>query len=141
MTHYVDYHRVYRDSYLRIHGTVIGDKGFFDRFYEQFLASSAEAKEKFKNTDFSRQKEMLRDSLGHMERFSLYKRADDIMLKLAKKHSRAELDIQPHLYDVWLTSLIVAVKEFDSEFDDDVEIAWRMALAAGIEYMKFKYER
>jgi len=141
MTHYVDYDGVYRDSFLRVLSSQIDGRGFFDTFYHHFLDSSAEAREKFANTDFAMQKKMLRVSLGYVERFSQYKRADDEILKLAKRHSKAELDIAPALYDVWLSSLVSAVAIHDPNFDQDVEIAWRMQLAAGIEYMKFKYDK
>ena len=33
--------------------------GFFERFYELFLASSAEVRDKFLGTDFRRQRRML----------------------------------------------------------------------------------
>lgn len=141
MVDYVDYDQIYSDSFWRATGAVIEGKEFFDRFYENFIASSPEAKEKFRDTDFFFQKKMLRDSLIHMAKFSTFKRATAFMQKLAKKHSRDELDVQPHLYDMWLSSLIDAVKEYDPEFDDEVEVAWRMKLAPGIEYMKFKYNK
>ena len=141
MAHYVDYDRVYRDSFLRVLSSEIDGLGFFDTFYRHFLDSSAEARQKFQNTDFSLQKQMLRESLGHMERFSQFKRADDVILNLAKRHSRMQLDIAPALYDAWLTSLVAAVAVHDPEFDRDVEIAWRMQLAAGIEYMKLNYDK
>ena len=140
MTHYIDYDRVYRDSFLRVLSSEIDGQGFFDTFYRHFLDSSAEAREKFANTDFSMQKKMLRQSLGYMERFSQYKQADDEILKLATRHSKAELDVSPALYDVWLSSLVSAVAIHDPDYDQDVEIAWRMQLAAGIEYMKLKYD-
>ena len=141
MAHHVDYDRVYRDSYLRVLSGEREGEGFFDTFYRHFLDSSDEARAKFQRTDFSRQKGMLRESIGHMERLSQFKRADEQVLKLAVRHSRADLDIPPRLYDVWLDSLIAAVAVHDPEFDQEVEVAWRMQLAAGIEYMKFKYDK
>ena len=140
MAHYIDYDRVYRDSFLRVLSSEIDGRDFFDTFYRHFLDSSPEARQKFANTDFAMQRKMLRESLGFMERFSQYKRADDEILRLATRHSKAELDIAPALYDVWLSSLVSAVAIHDAQFDQDVEIAWRMQLAAGIEYMKLKYD-
>ena len=140
MAHYIDYDRVYRDSFLRVLSSEIDGRDFFDTFYRHFLDSSPEARQKFANTDFAMQRKMLRESLGFIERFSQYKRADDEILRLATRHSKAELDIAPALYDVWLSSLVSAVAIHDAQFDQDVEIAWRMQLAAGIEYMKLKYD-
>ena len=34
-----------------------------------------------------------------------------------------------------------AVSEFDPEFNDEVELAWRLALTPGITYMKFMHQR
>ena len=137
----IDYKKIYLDSFWRTTNTAIGGRGFFDKFYENFLASSPEAREKFRNTNMFFQRRMLHDSLIHMQRFSIYKRAEPFIQNLAKKHSKSQLDIKPHLYDVWLTSLIDTVKEYDSEFDDEVELAWRMHFAPGITYMKHKYDK
>jgi len=43
--------------------------------------------------------------------------------RLAKLHSRAELDIKPELYDLWFDRLVQAVKEFDPMFDMETETA------------------
>ena len=59
--------------------------------------------------------------------------------RLAKLHSRAELDIKPELYDLWLDRLVQAVKEFDPMFDPETETAWRRMLQPGIEFMKSRY--
>jgi len=59
--------------------------------------------------------------------------------RLAKLHSRAELDIKPQLYDLWLDRLVQAVKEFDPMFDSEIDTAWRRVLQTGIEFMKSRY--
>ena len=59
--------------------------------------------------------------------------------RLAKLHSRAELDIKPELYDLWLDRLVQAVKEFDPMFDMEIETAWRRTPQPGIEFMKSRY--
>jgi hemoglobin-like flavoprotein len=59
--------------------------------------------------------------------------------RLAKLHGRAELDITPELYDLWLDRLVQAVSEFDPMFDPEVETAWRRVLQPGIEFMKSRY--
>ena len=41
----------------------MADPGFLDRFYERFTSSSPEIAEKFKDTDFVRQKKALSSSL------------------------------------------------------------------------------
>ena len=59
--------------------------------------------------------------------------------RLARLHSRAELDIKPELYDLWLDRLVQAVKEFDPMYDPEIEAAWRRMLQPGIEFMKSRY--
>ena len=115
-----------------------GRPGFLDRFYEHFLASSDEVAEKFERTDFRKQTRMLKASLyiimmaerpecaAHMER-------------IAKLHSRTELDIKPELYDQWLDCLLRTVEEFDPSFDMDTKIAWTRILQHGLEFMKSGY--
>lgn len=137
----VDYDRVYRDSFLRVVGQSTHGDDFFARFYERFLSTSPEVRDKFRDTDFSVQREMLRRSLTHVERFSVYRRADEAMRRIADRHARSDLDIEPYLYDIWLDSLVETVRELDPEFEDDVEIAWRVQLAAGIAYMKQRHPR
>ena len=49
--------------------------------------------------------------------------------------------IPPDLYDVWLECLMQTLKEFDPEYSSEVELSWRVVLAPGITYMKFKYDQ
>jgi hemoglobin-like flavoprotein len=112
---------------------------FLDRFYALFLASSDTVARKFEHTDLHQQARMLKTSLyimmlasGEIERIAHLER-------LAKLHSRAELDIKPELYDLWLDRLVQAVREFDPMFDPEIETAWRRVLQPGIEFMKSRY--
>jgi hemoglobin-like flavoprotein len=120
--------------------------GFLDRFYQLFLASSPRVAERFRNTDFERQKVMLRASLH-----TLLAGASDggavpgagpiraHLEHMAQRHGRLELDIPPDLYDLWLHCLVQAVSEHDPEFSDEVGNAWRQALRPGIDFMRAHY--
>ena len=115
---------------------------FLHDFYETFVASSEEVREKFKNTDFPRQTRVLADSLFIMAVASESK--DDAiawkeLARLAERHSRSGLDIRPKLYEDWLECLIVAVRRHDPAFSVEVEDAWRRALAPGIEHLRAGY--
>jgi len=57
---------------------------------------------------------------------------------VAYLHSHNQKDIEPSLQDLWLDSLIDTVKERDAYYNANVELAWRMALAAEISYIKFR---
>jgi hemoglobin-like flavoprotein len=111
--------------------------GFFDRFYERFLASSEEVREKFKHTDWRKQKRALRTSLFMM--MERNPEGDVHVERMARLHSRGERDIRPHLYGLWLDCLVDTAREFDPLFNADTEQAWRQVLRPGIEFMKARY--
>ena len=111
---------------------------FFDRFYEIFLAASPKVREKFAQTDFNRQKGALRASLFRM--LSAVKDGPESQLDpLAERHSSRQLNIGAEMYDVWLDSLLVAVKECDPKFDPQVEKAWEGVMMVGISYLLSRY--
>jgi len=121
----------------------LGPPTFLERFYELFLASSPEVKEKFKDTDFERQKVALRDSFFVMETVAESSPGSPpwaSLHQLALTHDRHHRDIRPELYDLWLSSLIQAVSEYDPQFSEEVEQAWRETLKVGIEHMRSAYE-
>ena len=119
------------------------NKGFLDRFYAKFLASSPKVREKFEGTDFTRQKRALRASLNLMARTVEDREhgPEHYLRDLAARHSRAQLDIGSALYDFWLDALLSTVKEFDPEYGPDVERAWEEIMSFGIHYLMSQYDR
>jgi hemoglobin-like flavoprotein len=116
--------------------------GFLDAFYERFMGSSDEVREKFRHTDMKRQTGVLADTLyvvanavqsqeGSIARGSLP--------ALAARHGRGELDIRPELYDLWLACLVETARAHDPEFEPAVEGAWRETLGAAADYMRQRY--
>jgi hemoglobin-like flavoprotein len=116
------------------------DRRFLERFYELFIASSAEVAAKFANTDFRVQKAALKVSL-YMIMASIEGKPEGAvhLERIAARHSRNALDIGPHLYDQWLECLIQAVRECDPLFGDKTEHAWRRVMRVGIEFLKSRY--
>ena len=118
---------------------------FLHDFYEMFMASSDEIRQKFQKTEFPRQTRVLADSLYIMAvaAESAESRDDAIAWKeldrLAAYHSRTGLDIHPKHYDSWLECLVKAAKQYDSEFKPEVERAWRQSLAPGIQHLRSRY--
>ena len=112
---------------------------FLRRFYTLFLASSDTVAKKFKRTDLRKQARLLKTSLYIMMLASGESERIVHLERLAKLHSRAELDIKPELYDLWLDRLVQAVKEFDPMFDMETETAWWRMRQPGIEFMKSRY--
>jgi hypothetical protein len=88
-----------------------------------------------------RQKKMLYQSLRHMVDFSVERRASEALRRIAERHSKSQIDIDPGLYDTWLDSLIETAQMFDPRFSEEIELSWRVVLAPGIVYMKFRYDK
>lgn len=113
---------------------------FIERFYELFLSSSEAVREKFKDTDFKKQRRVLQASLymlmlaadgrpetqGHLER-------------LAEVHGPRSRNIPPEMYETWLECLVQAVRENDPRFNSQIEDVWRRMMAKGIEFMIAHY--
>ena len=115
-------------------------QGFVDTFYERLLAKSKEVADKFRGTDFTRQKFMLRESLLAMLLFNLDSGDARVELeRLGERHSRRGLNIRPELYDLWLDALCEAVRKHDPAYTPDLEEQWRQAMRPAIELMIAAY--
>lgn len=115
---------------------------FLHAFYEEFMGFSEEIRAKFRQTDFTRQTRILADSLYMMTVVAQGESEGPAFAefdRLGRQHSHGQLDIRPELYDVWLDSLIKAVRQYDPEFTPALEIAWRETLRPGIEHMRSMY--
>ena len=117
----------------------LNDLSFLDEFYEIFLSSSDEVYQMFKDTEVETQKVMLMTSLVYMSRSQ--NSNSDLLLNIAKKHNEKNLNIKPHLYSLWLDSLVAAAYSIDLLFDESTEKLWRETLKPGIDYMISKYDR
>jgi hemoglobin-like flavoprotein len=113
-----------------------------DDFYDSFVGSSAEVREKFRNTDMNRQAQVLADTLYVVanavqnEEGSPARRE---LPRIAARHSRTGLDIRPGLYDLWISCLLDTARSHDPQFDPAVEHAWREVLTFGANYMRHHY--
>ena len=113
---------------------------FIDRFYETFLASSGEVRKKFENTDFRRQRRMLRSSLFLMI-LACEGMPEGIqhLERIAELHSKQQKDIPPHLYDLWANCLLQTVRECDPRYNERTEKAWRSMMKIGMDVMIARY--
>jgi hemoglobin-like flavoprotein len=131
-----------RDAFLASFNRCRASAGFLEAFYERFVASSAEIRAKFAGTDMKRQVRMLEDSL-YVVAVAVQgeegSRARGDLPRIAARHSRSDLDIRPGLYDLWLECLIDTVRTHDPQFSAEVEAAWRVILAFGVDYMRARY--
>jgi hemoglobin-like flavoprotein len=114
---------------------------FLDLFYAKFLASSPKVREKFKDTDFVRQKRALKASL-HMILLAAGDESGDpgtYLSDVAEKHNARHLDVGAELYDLWLDSLLETVEECDPEYSAEVRQAWEEVMMVGIHYLTVRY--
>ncbi|MCP3908512.1 MAG: globin [Oceanicoccus sp.] len=114
---------------------------FLGRFYQIFSASSPEVAARFSDTNFKTQTRALKTSF-YMAMLASDKNteASDYLERIAIRHNHKQLDIKPEFYILWLDSMIKAVSEFDPQFNNEVEQAWRRFMQPAIEFMMSRYE-
>ena len=131
----VDYKAV-EASYHRC----VEEEKFFDTFYDLFLVKSEEIPPLFANTDFQKQKQVVRVSLLMMIRIGDGREETRVaMEKLGELHSRRDRDIRPELYQLWLDTLCECVKQYDPEYSPELEQKWRDTMKPGIDLMISMY--
>ena len=130
------------DAFLASLKRCLAAPGFLAGFYDRFLTSSDDVREKFRGVDMQRQARVLEDSLYVVavavqgEEGSL---ARGDLPRIAERHSRRDLDVHPELYDLWVRCLVEAARDHDPQWSDDVATSWRETLAFGVEYMRRRY--
>ena len=106
---------------------------FFDEFYDSFFESSPVIHELFKNTDFGKQKDLLREGIEIM---ILYadgtESGKERLKKIAVIHKKMKLT--PGLYDFWRDTLIDTLAKNDPEFSEEHRTAWVAVLNNGIDF-------
>lgn len=113
---------------------------FFTSFYRNFFENNPEVEPLFAKTDFTRQHKLLKHAIGLLLLFPKQPAADpNVLTRVAERHSRRDLDIDPAHYPAFVESLMQTVNQHDPEFTPDVDRAWRVTIAAGIEYMQAHY--
>ncbi|ARN74737.1 globin [Oceanicoccus sagamiensis] len=113
---------------------------FLGRFYQIFSASSPEVAARFTDTNFKTQIRALKTSF-YMAMLASDKdsEASDYLERIAMRHNHQQLDIKPEFYTLWMDSMIVAVSEFDPQFDHHIEQVWRRFMQPAIEFMSSRY--
>lgn len=127
------------DHVRQSYGRCIAQLGFFDRFYELFLASSDRIPEMFKNTDFVKQKDLLKEGIALVVMFAKNETSPLVKGKLqhiGTRHSRGDLNITEDMYPLWIESLIHTIREYDGKFTPQLEEEWRQVMVPAIEYLK-----
>ncbi len=122
------------DSYRRCQ-----QDGFFEAFYARLLASDPQIAKMFANTDWTRQRKVLQHSLGLL---LAYGRPGNgkILDRIAARHGRGDLNIAPRYYPFFADAIVATVRDFDPQFNKDVEEAWRRSLEPGLNYLASFYQ-
>lgn len=111
-----------------------------EMFYERFMASSDEVRQKFRYTDMSKQRQML---LASLRMAAGATQGDRESLKelheRARTHDRWHHNIEPKLYGFWLDALVTTASTVDSEWSDEIEESWRLILGHVIRHITKGY--
>ena len=130
------------DTVKQSYGRACLNPNLIERFYTIFLESHPDIKPRFRNTDFTKQRQLLKTGviimLGHLEGKSVW---TEHLNKIAEKHSKQHLNIPPALYQYWIDSLICAVKEYDAQWTPEIERSWKKVLRAGVDSITEYYEK
>ncbi len=129
----LNFNQLFNDSFER--ASVHSDE-FYEAFYTCFMNKSEVIDAAFSGVDMQRQKKMLKESILFMISFSSTRVAEEFLLNTAKVH-KDRLDLTDEMYALWMESLMETLQQFDRKFNAKTELAWRIMLAPGIEFMKF----
>ncbi len=113
---------------------------FFEDFYSTFFTRCPQARSMFGHTDFERQHKLLRHAFGLLLNFPKQPVGEPTILsRVAERHSRRDLGVDPSLYEPFIDALIDTVRHCDPGFTHAVEDAWRKTVEKGVAYMQAKY--
>ena len=122
------------------YGRCIAISDFFDQFYDRFLISHPDIRKKFENTDFVKQKDLIKHGvnmiIGYADNNPI---AIRVLTRIRDSHSRENLNIDPHYYRYWAESLIKTISANDTRLDDSLIDVWRKVLAKGIDFISSGY--
>ena len=113
---------------------------FFTAFYDRLFEVRPDTRGLFAKTEFDRQHKLLRHAIGLLLGFPEEPDGEPtILARIAERHSRRDLGVDPSLYPPFLDCLIDTIKRCDPQCTPAVEQAWRAALAQGFAYMQSRY--
>ncbi len=129
-----------KSLFLESLGRCERSEDFIPSFYNRFLSTSEQIRSKFKHTNFRRQNKALLHSLRlAAEATEGNPYALKEIQERAVTHNRHHLDIEPHYYDQWLAAVIETAAEYDDQWSEKVESAWRSILGHVIRHMTKHY--
>ncbi|MGO1693936.1 MAG: globin [Marinobacter sp.] len=126
------------DLVFQSYGRCCNRDEFFVDFYDHFMSSSEAIKNRFLDTDMSAQRHLLRH--GILQLILTARGMPDRKLKaLGESHNRANFNIKPEWYTLWLDALMKTVHLHDPEYTKQLGDAWREVLTPGIDLIRGAY--
>lgn len=120
------------DSYRRC----IAHPGFFDRFYANLFEHNENIRQMFIDTDFDKQKTMIRKAVTTLIMKSSGVQAANMSLtSIAESHGKGGLGVTPQMYAIWIDCMIQTVEEVDDAYTPELGAAWREMLEGGVGYI------
>lgn len=126
------------NAVFQSYGRCCRKERFFEDFYEIFFNSSDDIKAMFKDVDMAQQYHLLRAGLLWL---IMHARgaSDSKLRQLGGSHDRTGYNVRPEMYNIWLRSLLLAVRNHDPEFETELAEQWRRVLTPGIDIIRGAY--
>ncbi len=113
---------------------------FSDTFYEIFMSKSDEIKSFFKNTNFTKQKKLLRATVKVLATKEFIEpKTQKILEDIARTHNRSGYAIAPQFYEIWLDSVCETIARHDPDYSNELEIKWRKMMQFSIDFIIERY--
>lgn len=124
------------DSFRRLRRA----KNFAPRFYENLLASNKAIRERFAETNFTKQHELFDHGLHVLLEYAAGSAIGEMAIRrLGQRHGPGDLNINPLHYDIWIESLVKTARELDPKWNFALEKRMRKDLRLGIDEMVRAY--
>ncbi|MCG7899230.1 MAG: globin [Candidatus Thiodiazotropha lotti] len=109
-------------------------QGFYDTFYDHFIAQSDEIAAIFHARDMDQLKGKLKETLQMVEDALMGKPGVVLYLEmLGRIHTRLKVD-QRH-FEMWKYALLSTIERYDDEYDAEVKMAWEAAIETVVSLM------
>tara|TARA_B100000287_G_C20060707_1_gene554288 strand:- start:24 stop:452 length:429 start_codon:yes stop_codon:yes gene_type:complete len=130
------------NSISQSYGRCINQPKFFDTFYKKILDSNPKIAPMFSNTDFEKQKDLLRKSIIYVITYADKPNshfAQQKLFEVGTIHSISNINVPPELYPYWSKSLIDTIAEFDPQFSLELEQQWYLVVEPALDLLASKY--
>jgi hemoglobin-like flavoprotein len=116
--------------------------GFFDSFYDIFLKSSPDVAPMFANTDFSKQKVLIKSGISFVIMYAKDQQGAFAKAKLdfiGEVHDHVHRNVKANMYPLWIDSLLKAVQKHDPEYTPQLDKEWREVIKPAIDLLLSHY--